>query len=62
MSKTTLEEAGIKDNLKVLHPLPRVDEMDESLDNTDYAVYFQQARNGIPIRKAILAAVLGVIE
>jgi len=62
LNKTTLEEAGIKDNLKVLHPLPRVDEMDESLDNTDYAVYFQQARNGIPIRKAILATVLGVIE
>lgn len=62
LNKTTLEEAGIKDNLKVLHPLPRVDEMDESLDNTDYAVYFQQARNGIPVRKAILAAVLGVIE
>lgn len=62
LNKTTLEEAGIKDNLKVLHPLPRVDEMDESLDSTDYAVYFQQARNGIPVRKAILAAVLGVIE
>lgn len=62
LSKTTLEEFGIKDDLKVLHPLPRVDEMDDSLDATDFAVYFHQARNGVPIRKALLAAVLGVIE
>src|SRR3990172_7109594 len=44
LNKTTLEEAGIKDNLKVLQPLPRVDEMDESLDNSDYAVYFVYTR------------------
>ncbi len=62
LSKTTLEEFGIKDDLKVLHPLPRVDEMDDSLDATDFAVYFHQARNGVPIRKALLAAVLGAIE
>lgn len=62
LSKVMLEEFGIKDDLKVLHPLPRVDEMDDSLDATDFAVYFHQARNGVPIRKAILAAVLGAIE
>ncbi len=62
LSKTMLEEFGIKDGLKVLHPLPRVDEMDDSLDATDFAVYFHQARNGVPIRKALLAAVLGAIE
>ncbi len=62
LTKTMLEEFGIKDDLKVLHPLPRVDEMDDSLDATDFAVYFQQARNGVPIRKALLAAVLGTIE
>ncbi|MFO0793992.1 MAG: aspartate carbamoyltransferase [Candidatus Brocadiaceae bacterium] len=61
LSKTLLEEMGIKEDLKILHPLPRVDEMDESLDTTNYAVYFQQARNGLPMRKAILAAVLGAI-
>lgn len=62
LSKTMLEELEIKKDLKILHPLPRVDEMDESLDKTDYAVYFHQARNGVPVRKAILSAVLGVIE
>jgi len=62
LSKAMLEEFGIKNDLKVLHPLPRVDEMDESLDATDFAVYFNQARNGVPIRKALLAAVLGAIE
>ncbi|UJS16092.1 MAG: aspartate carbamoyltransferase [Candidatus Jettenia sp.] len=62
LSKATLEELEIKKDLKILHPLPRVDEMDESLDKTNYAVYFHQARNGVPVRKAILSAVLGVIE
>ncbi|MBL7055720.1 aspartate carbamoyltransferase [Candidatus Woesearchaeota archaeon] len=49
----------IKKNMKILHPLPRVDEMDRSLDNTSHAVYFEQAANGIPVRKALLALVLG---
>lgn len=62
LNRAMLEEMGIKGDLKILHPLPRVDEMDESLDSTDFAVYFQQARNGIPVRKAILSAVLGAIE
>ncbi len=62
LSKTLLEELGIKNDLKILHPLPRVDEMDEGLDKTSYAVYFHQARNGVPVRKAILAAVLGAME
>ncbi|TLD41302.1 MAG: Aspartate carbamoyltransferase [Candidatus Jettenia ecosi] len=62
LSKAMLEELEIKKDLKILHPLPRVDEMDESLDKTNYAVYFHQARNGVPVRKAILSAVLGVIE
>lgn len=62
LNKTMLEEMGIKSDLKILHPLPRVDEMDENLDKTDYAAYFHQARNGVPVRKAILSAVLGAIE
>jgi len=62
LGKQMLEEMGIKPNLKILHPLPRVDEMDKSLDSTDYALYFEQARNGIPVRMAILASVLGAIE
>ncbi|MDR4507951.1 MAG: aspartate carbamoyltransferase [Candidatus Brocadiaceae bacterium] len=62
LSKSFIESLGVKEDLKILHPLPRVDEMDETLDGTDFAVYFQQARNGIPVRKALLAAVLGAVE
>ena len=47
----------IKKELKIMHPLPRVDEIDKSLDETPHAIYFEQAANGIPVRKAILALV-----
>jgi aspartate carbamoyltransferase catalytic subunit len=52
----------VKSDMKILHPLPRVDEMDRSLDNTKHAAYFKQAANGIPVRKALLALVLGKWE
>ena len=47
-----------KPELKVLHPLPRVDEIDPRIDETSYAAYFQQAANGVPIRMALLASIL----
>ena len=62
LSKSVMDELDVKDDLKILHPLPRVDEMDESLDSTDYAVYFHQAHSGIPVRETLLAAVLGAIK
>ena len=62
LSKSVMDELKVKDDLKILHPLPRVDEMDESLDATEYAMYFQQAHSGIPVREALLASVLGVIK
>ncbi|GMT27203.1 hypothetical protein PFISCL1PPCAC_18500 [Pristionchus fissidentatus] len=43
----------------VLHPLPRVDEISKELDHDDRAAYFRQARNGMFVRMAILALVLG---
>ncbi|GMR52785.1 hypothetical protein PMAYCL1PPCAC_22980 [Pristionchus mayeri] len=43
----------------VLHPLPRVDEISKELDHDDRAAYFRQARNGMWVRMAILALVLG---
>lgn len=52
----TLE--GAKDNLKVLHPLPRVDEITVDVDSTPYAYYFEQAENGVYARQALLALVL----
>lgn len=51
-----LEQA--KPNLKVLHPLPRINEIDVALDQTPFAHYFQQAANGIPVRQALLALLL----
>ncbi|RPE04501.1 aspartate carbamoyltransferase [Candidatus Pantoea deserta] len=50
--------ANARDNMKVLHPLPRVDEIATDVDNTPYAWYFQQAGNGIFARQALLALVL----
>jgi aspartate carbamoyltransferase catalytic subunit len=51
----------IKENLKVLHPLPRVNEISEDVDTSPQAYYFQQARNGVYVRMALLASILGVI-
>lgn len=50
-----------KDNLRVLHPLPRVTEIDTDVDSCDKAYYFQQAENGVYARMAIIASALGVI-
>ena len=47
-----------RDNLKVLHPLPRVDEIHTDVDATPYAYYFQQAQNGVYARQALLALLL----
>ncbi|OCA52572.1 aspartate carbamoyltransferase [Photorhabdus namnaonensis] len=49
---------GAKENLKVLHPLPRIDEITVDVDETPYAYYFQQAENGIYARQALLSLVL----
>ena len=51
-----LEKA--KPNLRILHPLPRIDEIDVSMDETPYAYYFTQAANGLYVRQAILALLL----
>lgn len=53
---------NVKKELKIMHPLPRVDEIDKSVDTTDHAAYFEQAAYGIPVRKALLALVLGKIK
>ena len=48
-----------KKDLIVMHPLPRVDEIAPEVDSTEHAKYFEQAFNGIPIRMALLASVMG---
>jgi aspartate carbamoyltransferase catalytic subunit len=50
---------NVKKNFRILHPLPRVDEIERAVDDTPYAYYFQQAENGIYIRQALLALILG---
>ncbi len=53
----TLEAAS--DDLTVMHPLPRVDEIAPDVDETDSASYFEQAHNGVPVRMALLDLLLG---
>ncbi len=48
--------------VKLMHPLPRVNEIDRELDSHPNAIYFAQARNGLYIREALLALVLGRIN
>ncbi len=50
-----------KSNMKVLHPLPRVDEIEYKIDKTKHAYYFEQAQNGLFVRQALLALTLGKI-
>ena len=52
--------AGAKSGMIVMHPLPRVEEIDPSVDSTKHARYFQQAFNGVPTRMALLCRSLGV--
>jgi aspartate carbamoyltransferase catalytic subunit len=46
------------DHLRVMHPLPRVDEIPVEVDSMPYAYYFQQAENGVYARQALLALIL----
>ncbi len=48
-----------KEDLIVMHPLPRIYEISPEVDRTRHAVYFRQAFNGVPVRMALLSLVLG---
>ncbi|MFV0392491.1 MAG: aspartate carbamoyltransferase [Paludibacteraceae bacterium] len=52
--------ANSKPNLKILHPLPRVNEIDPDVDTNPKAYYFQQAQNGMYVRQAIVSKVLNL--
>jgi aspartate carbamoyltransferase catalytic subunit len=56
----TLSKA--KKDMILLHPLPRIDEIAAEVDNTPQARYFQQVWNGIVVRMALLALVLGATK
>lgn len=51
-----------KEDMIILHPLPRVDEIATDLDDTKYALYFKQAKNGIPVRQAMIMTVLDKVK
>jgi aspartate carbamoyltransferase catalytic subunit len=51
--------AKLKKSCAILHPLPRVGEIDEAVDDDPRAAYFRQVENGMYVRMALLAAVLG---
>ena len=50
---------GCKPNMRILHPLPRVNEITTDVDKTPHAYYFQQAQNGVYVRQALIASILG---
>jgi aspartate carbamoyltransferase catalytic subunit len=52
---------GVKRNMIILHPLPRVDEIAREVDTTPYAAYFRSVRYGLFIRMALLSLILDVI-
>lgn len=49
-----------RDNMKILHPLPRVNEIEYEVDKNPHAYYIQQAQNGLYAREAIICDVLGL--
>ncbi len=57
VSPEILERA--KASLRILHPLPRREELPRAIDQTSNAYYFQQAQNGLYVRAALLALLLG---
>ena len=52
VTEELLEKAN--DNLKIMHPLPRVNEIDPAVDSTKFARYFEQSFYGVPVRMALL--------
>ena len=47
-------------NMRILHPLPRVNEIEYAIDDDSHAYYFQQARNGLFARQALICDALGI--
>ena len=52
--------ATSRDNLRILHPHPRVNEINRDVDDNPKAYYFQQAKNGLYARQAIICRALGI--
>ena len=50
-----------KKDLVIMHPLPRVNEIDQLVDEDPRAMYFEQARGGVFVRMALILALLGIV-
>ncbi|NDW19515.1 aspartate carbamoyltransferase [Dysgonomonas sp. 216] len=58
LKKSMLDNS--RDNLRILHPLPRVNEIQQNVDDSPKAYYFEQAKNGMFTRQAIICDSLGI--
>ncbi len=59
----TLYNSMLKDarpNMRILHPLPRVNEINQDVDDNPMAYYFEQARNGLFARQALICRALDI--
>ena len=61
LEKRSMDVESLRDAV-VMHPLPRRDEIDDEIDSDPRSIYFKQAGRGVPIRMALLGALLGEIE
>lgn len=52
---------GTKDNLRIMHPLPRVNEISQDVDSNPKAYFFQQAKNGLYVREALICNALNLL-
>ena len=59
MDAKVLKETGFSKAV-IMHPLPRVDELSPAIDSDPRSKYFEQARNGVPVRMALIALMLGL--
>lgn len=55
---TNAELSEVKDNFRILHPLPRVNEISVDVDDSPHAAYFEQARYGVNVREALIYLLL----
>jgi aspartate carbamoyltransferase len=60
LTRTMVQRAN--PDLTIMHPLPRISEIAVDVDDLPGAAYFRQARNGVPVRMALLALVLGALD
>ncbi len=61
LGRNTLSAAAARD-ARIMHPLPRVDEIDYDVDDDPRSIYFRQAELGVPMRMALMAHLLGRIQ